>query len=351
MDKLIEFILSFQDLEFKEIIFRDLNFLPFLLGILIVVLLLGILIKRKSKRRTSLGVSSLTFFKPRKQWLDYLLNGLFFVSMGLLIISLLNPVLPLVKNKKQILAKEIMIVLDFSSSMTNRWREAGEEYDYNYNYNEDSVLKIDVEIKYVVKFINSRENDGIGLFVYSENPYLVSPLNYDDHQAVVSLIKLFGVKVGYYRDLIPGEGLTATGDALFAVDNYFQQYGRSKEKITVLFTDGQSNRGRNPEEFFKEQKSGARVFVLGVNYSSDYGSGAILAQEAESSGGGYFSIDSERGFEQAVNAIDQLIGDNRIVVDEYVVDKSFYHYFAFIGLALLMLIFCLKNLPFLRDLL
>ncbi|MFW6135032.1 MAG: vWA domain-containing protein [Elusimicrobiota bacterium] len=351
MDKLIGFILSFQNLEIEKLIFRDLNLLLFLLGLLIIVLFLGIFMKTKSKRRASLGVSSLTFFKPGNQWLNYLLNGLFFIAVGLLIISLLNPVLPLVKNKKQVLAKEIMVVLDFSSSMTNRWREADAEYDYSYNYDENTVLKIDIEIEYVIKFIKSRENDGMGLIVYSDNAYLVSPFNYDDPQAVISLIKLFGVEVSPYGGLIPDETMTATGDALFLADDHFEHHGRSKEKIIVLFTDGQANEGRSIEDFFKEQKSEAKLFVLGVNYSADYGSGEILAREAEISGGGYFSIDTEQGFQKAINTIDQDIGDNRIVVDEYVVDKPFYHYFAFVGLVLLMLVFCLKNLPFLRDLL
>lgn len=323
----------------EELIFRKLSLLPFLVGSLILIIFLKWLINIKSKRRASLGVSSLALFKKKKSFWKRLPEVLFILAMIFLILTLLNPTLPLVKNKKDIKAKEIMIVLDLSDSMTDFWKGT------------DGVLKIDVEIKYVVKFIESRKNDAIGLIVYSENPYLTSPFNYRDHWSLCSLVKLFGADAVFSGNIIPHEGSTATGEALFLTNEYLQEYGQSRERIIILFTDGESNAGRNPEYAFQEiKKSEYKVFVLGIDYYQ-YPTAQDMAQQAEETNGGFFPIDTEEDFEKAVYSIDRLVGKNKMTVDEYIVDDPQYFYFGFIALVLFVLVLLLKNLHYFRDLL
>jgi Ca-activated chloride channel family protein len=344
MDKLIEFVSSFKNLNLKEIVFREANLLPFLIGSLILIIILKWLINTKSKRRASLGVSSLAFFKKRRLFWKHLPEILFISGIILLIFALLNPVLPLVKNKKNVIAKEIMLVLDCSSSMEDGWKGDNPDWSYNQFYS----TKLEVEIKHVIGLIETRKHDVVGLIIYSDNPYLLSPFT-NDYALLTANLKLI-VNMGL-REVLPYEGSTATGEALLLANEYLKEYGQSKERIIILFTDGESNTGRKPEQAFREiQKSKFKVFILGIQY---YGSSdaADLVQKARETNGGFFSIDSEQDLKQAVAAIDRLVGKNKITIDEYSVDDPRYFYFVFSALILFVLSLFLKHLPYFRDLL
>lgn len=352
INKLIEFIGSFKDLNLKELIFRELDLLPYLVGALILVVLLKWLINRKSRGRASLGVSSLAFFKSRKSIWRRLPEVLFVFAIIFLILVLLNPVLPLVKNQKNIKAKEIMIVLDLSGSMTYVWGGYWNAKGY-VGSGDESILKIHISIKHLAKFIESREDDALGLIVYSNNAYLTSPLNYQDHQSLISLIKLFAADVKNSTDeLIKGEGSTATGDALFLAHEYLKQYGQNKERIIVLLTDGESNIGSYPNfAFFEIRKSGFKVFILGIDYYEATIMAQQIAREARETNGDFFNADTEAELERAVEEIDRRVGDNIMTVDEYAVDEPQYVHFAFIALVLFIIALVLKHLHFFRDLL
>ena len=344
MEKLIEFISSFKNLNLKEIVFRETSILPFLIGSLILIILLKWYLNTKSKRRAGLGVSSLAFFKQKRLFWRHLPEILFLSGIVLLIFALLNPVLPLVKNKKNIIAKEIMLVLDCSSSMESGWGG----YNYYQSENQFSLTKLEVEIKHVIGLIETRKHDVLGLIIYSDNPYLLSPFT-DDYSLLTADLKLI-INMGL-REVLPNEGMTATGEALLLANEYLKEYGQSKERIVILFTDGESNAGRDPKEAFQEiLKSGFKVFILGIDY---YGSSeaADLAEKARKTNGGFFSIDTEQDLKQAVVAIDRLVGKNKITVDEYSVDDPQYFYFVFSALILFVLSFFLKHLPYFRDLL
>ena len=200
---------------------------------------------------------------------------------------------------------------------------------------------------YIAK-IETRKHDVLGLIIYSDNPYLLSPFT-DDYSLLTANLKLI-INMGL-RKVLPNEGMTATGEALLLANEYLKEYGQSKEKIIILFTDGESNAGRDPKEAFQEiLKSGFKVFILGIDY---YGSSeaADLAEKARKTNGGFFSIDTEQDLKQAVVAIDRLVGKNKITVDEYSVDDPQYFYFVFSALILFVLSFFLKHLPYFRDLL
>lgn len=334
-------------------VFKELSLLPLFLGILFLVIAWKKIKNLKSKRRISLGVSSLALFKRNKSLWRYLPETLFIVGIFFIIIVLLDPVLPLIKNKKKIEAKGIMIVLDFSESMTHEWKKL--EIDYTKTEEEKDLTKLDIERKYVIKFIESRKNDLVGLIVYSDNAYIVSPLT-QDHQNLIALLQLFRIHPqgrDWYDTIIPGEIYTATGEALFLANGHLVKYGRVKEKIISLFTDGETNTGRKPKEALKEiKKSGFKVFVLGVDYGSFGDAAELLAKDVkEITKGGFFPIDTEEDFKKAVNFIDKWTGKNTISVDEYIVNQPQYFYFALCALIALILAFVLKNLPFFRDLL
>ncbi len=239
-----------------------------------------------------------------------------------------------------------MMILDGSGSMVSPWSGINGRYDSS------APMKLDVEIKYAVKFIESRKNDSIGTMIYSDNPYLVSSFNWEDHEALISIVRLLTVH-RHASSAIAGEGGTGTGEALIFANNHILRYGKAKEKTIILFTDGECNMGRSLEAAFAEivnSKSQVKIFVLGIDYYNNT-SAQELASFAKASGGEYFPIDTEEDLKQAVYALDRRVGENRFTVDEYIVDKDQYYYFTFISLVLLFFVILLKPLHYFRDLL
>lgn len=334
MDKLVEF---------KELAFRSLNLLPYLAGALILVIILRLLINLKSKRGACLGVSSLAFFKRKRFILRFLPEHIFVLATAVLILALLSPVLPITKNKQNIQSKDIMIVLDCSATMLDFGTYYTGEGEVVSQFN---MPKVNVAIKYIIKFLGSRKDDGVGLIVYSDYAYLSSPLNFLDHQSLVSLMGLLNL-----QEIIHGEGSTATGEALDLANRYLEIDGKSRERAIVIFTDGESNTGVAPQDIFPKIKaSGFKLFVFGIDYF-DESSAQALAQFAQESGGGLFPIHKEDDFKTAVYSIDRMVGRNQTTVDEYKIDEPRYFYFAFVSLVLFVIAMCLKHLHYFRDLL
>src|SRR4029079_13979531 len=93
-------------------------------------------------------------------------------------------------------------------------------------------------------FVRTRRDDRIGLVVFSDNAYVISPLTFD-HEYLLHYVDLVDDKI------LQGEGQTAIGDGL-ALSNYVlsrqaTQNSRGHQLI-VLLPDGESNRAREPVE-------------------------------------------------------------------------------------------------------
>ena len=115
-------------------------------------------------------------------------------------------------------------------------------------------------VKDAVKtFIRTRRDDRIGLVVFSDNPYVISPLTFD-HEYLLHYIDFVDDK------LLQGEGQTAIGDGLALSDYVLSRQATPSSRghqVVVLFTDGESNRGREPVDVLKEAKeAGIRVHVV-----------------------------------------------------------------------------------------
>src|SRR5947209_18224038 len=90
------------------------------------------------------------------------------------------------------------------------------------------------------EFIKRRPGDAIGLVVFSNNSYVVSPATFDD-ESLLSYLKLVNVQT------LVNEGYTAIGEGL-ATDQAFFEFSRqrgqrAKGQVIVLFSDGENNWG------------------------------------------------------------------------------------------------------------
>ena len=107
------------------------------------------------------------------------------------------------------------------------------------------------------EFIDGRSQDRIGLVVFAGEAYSLSPLT-TDYKLLQSLLK--DVKMR----MIPKDG-TAIGDAL-AVGLNRMQDSKSKSKIVILLSDGNSNQGKIEPLTAAELAYGfgIKVYTIGV---------------------------------------------------------------------------------------
>ena len=159
-------------------------------------------------------------------------------------LAIMQPVIPYSQADLQSKGLDIVLLLDLSSSMQ-------EEMGSGQNRTTTSVstgrTRLDAVKDAVKTFIRTRRDDRIGLVVFSDNPYVISPLTFD-HEYLLHYIDFVDDKI------LQGEGQTAIGDGLALADYVLSRQATKDSRghqVIVLFTDGENNRGREPVEDFE----------------------------------------------------------------------------------------------------
>jgi Ca-activated chloride channel family protein len=149
------------------------------------------------------------------------------------------------------------------------------------------------------EFINSRAGDAIGLVVFSNNSYLVTPATFD-HESLLSYLKRVNSMT------LVNEGYTAIGEGLSAAHDYFaftRERGRQvKGQVIVLFSDGDSNYGRDPMiEVERARQDGTRIYFIGVDLSP--GASQQIADGVPVTGGKFFDARNPGHLNEALREI------------------------------------------------
>jgi len=238
-----------------------------------------------------------------------------------------------------------VLLLDLSSSMQE---EMGSGQTLRTTTVAGGRTRMDAVKDAIKIFIRTRRDDRIGLVVFSDNPYVISPLTFD-HQYLLHYIDFVDDK------LLQGEGQTAIGDGLALSDYLLSRQATPTSRghqVVVLFTDGESNRGREPVDVLKEAKNaGIRVHVIGVDLEMDVKEKPavqMLMAAVEDAGGRYFSADSERDLIAASRTIDAM-EKGLLVSRVYVRDVPVYQWFAIPALVALALALGLRAIPYFVD--
>jgi len=260
-------------------------------------------------------------------------------------LALMQPVIPYSQTDLSSRGLDIVLVVDLSSSMQE---EMGSGQGKATSTVAGGRTRMDAVKEAVRTFIRLRRDDRIGLVVFSDNPYVISPLTFD-HEYLLHYIDFIDDKI------LQGEGQTAIGDGL-ALSNYMlarQATPNSRgHQVIVLLTDGESNRGREPVEVLAESKeAGIRVHVIGVDLESDVKEKPavqMLMAAVEQNGGKYFNADSERELAGASRTIDS-IEKGLLVSRVYVRDVPVYQWFAVPGLVALVAALSLRSIPYFID--
>ena len=259
-------------------------------------------------------------------------------------LALMQPVIPFSQADLSSKGLDIVLLLDLSSSMQE---EMGSGQSKTTTV-AGGRTRLDAVKDAVKTFIRTRRDDRIGLVVFSDNPYVISPLTFD-HEYLLHYIDFVDDK------LLQGEGQTAIGDGLALSDYVLSRQATPASRghqVVVLFTDGESNRGREPVDVLKEAKdAGIRVHVVGVDLEMDVKEKPavqMLVAAVEDAGGRYFNADSERDLVAASRMIDS-IEKGLLVSRVYVRDVPVYQWFAIPSLVTLALALGLRSIPYFVD--
>ena len=268
------------------------------------------------------------------------------VAAAFAALAIMQPVIPYSQADLQSRGLDIVLLMDLSSSMQ-------EEMGSGQRTTTTTLVaggrtRMDAVKDAVKTFIRTRRDDRIGLVVFSDNPYVISPLTFD-HEYLLHYIDFVDDKI------LQGEGQTAIGDGL-ALSNYVlsrQATANSRgHQVIVLFTDGENNRGREPVDVLAESREAdIRVHVIGVDLEADVKEKPgvqMLMRAVEDNGGKYFDADSERELTAASRTID-TIEKGLLVSRVYVRDVPVYQWFAIPALVALVIAVSLRSVPYFVD--
>jgi Mg-chelatase subunit ChlD len=272
--------------------------------------------------------------------------------------ALMDPVLPYSQAQVRTRGVEIVVVLDLSSSMQEDIapgpgaRGAARVVTASSTPPGSARLptktRLEATKDAVRAFVRARQDDRIGLVVFSDRAYVVSPLTFD-HDYLINYIDMVDDRI------LQGEGKTAIGDGLALANVLLARQSASgvrSHQIVMLFTDGENNKGRDPAQVLEELTSaGVRVHFIGVDLEQEVqGKPEVqhLLRQVRRDGGQYFNATTARDLAEASRAVDAVEKD--LLVNTVTVhDAPVYQWFAIPALLLVAAALGLRAVPYFID--
>ena len=214
----------------------------------------------------------------------------------------------------------IMLVLDWSSSMKKR----------DFTIDHKRVTRAAALVKVINEFMRARRADRIGLVRFDKDAFLISPLTLD-HDWLITRLTEEKNGVG----TAPGSGMVIAAEHLLLATN--------QTKVMIVVTDAdQVNQGPAPEEVARALAPlGVKVHVIQVvDFKDMAGSGLQWNQMAQvpklTPGGQFFQVADYLGLRSVYRQIDQL-EKATFKEDKQRNYRELMAWFAVPGLALLLL--------------
>jgi von Willebrand factor type A domain len=278
------------------------------------------------------------------------------LAVGFLLLALLGPIYPFVLSRVERGGLEIMFVFDLSQSMLEPLGHVGAPNPTqavgfstppkrDMPIGNESLTKMDAVKTSAAAFIRKRPGDAIGLVVFSNDAYLVSPATFD-HDSLLDYLHMVSPLT------LVTEGYTAIGEGLARAQQFLEfsqdRERRTKGQIIILFTDGVNNYGRDPiEQIEKASMDGIRIYYIGV--ALEPGTSQEIAQAVTSTGGQFFDVRDPRHLEEAVDAIDK-IEKGRFYTLRLVQQQPAYFIFVLLAFLALAARMALNGIPHFVDL-
>lgn len=268
-------------------------------------------------------------------------SGFLYISIISIVISLAGPTI--VGRESNYLSRgvDIMVVLDESPSMSAK--------DF------PPVNRFESAKDIILKFIEGRENDSVGIVSFGDDAVLRVPLTLD-YKTVESSVKNLQL-------MSMGDG-TAIGMGL-AVSVLHLEKSSSESKVVILLTDGVNNAGEVlPLSAAKAAKElGIKVYTIGIGgvepvelefvnpetgivTKADLPEGGfdqtLLEEIASVTGGNFYKASSPGMLETVLQGIDYL-ETNKKIVETRIKSEPIYDIFIIIGFISLLAYYLIRK--------
>lgn len=278
-------------------------------------------------------------------------------ALGLVVVALMDPVVPYSEAKVSARGLDIVLVVDLSSSMQEimdlpRPTQSLANLTFSSRDNTPRRLtgktRLDTTKEALKDLIGRRRGDRIGLVVFSDHAYLVSPLTFD-HENLFRYVDMLDDQI------LRGEGMTAIGDGVALGTQLLarQSPAEGGHKLIVVFTDGENNTGRDPLASLTEaDRAGIRFHVIGIDLEEEVRKKPAVLQlitTVRRFGGQYFNADTAMELRAAYARIDAM-ERGQLASTVAVHSDPVFDWFARPAALLLVAAMVLRALPYFRDL-
>jgi Ca-activated chloride channel family protein len=207
--------------------------------------------------------------------------------LALLIVAIARPRVPKGEIPDPRRGIDIMLALDFSSSMRER----------DYHLEGKRVTRKEALIHVVKNFIAGREHDRLGIVAFARGPWLVSPLTLDHEWALAA-----------FKETETSRG-TAIGEGVMTA-TWFLKKSSDRTKIIIVVSDGENSAGRKPAEVIPYvKKEQVRVYSVLIGPQKLLGRQLMdhdMFELSKATGGQFFQASDTHSLESVYQMIDLL---------------------------------------------
>jgi Ca-activated chloride channel family protein len=302
---------------------------------------------RRSSQHLPYAAFPLAGLLPRRARASRLRSAPLFVAAAAvpcIALALSEPVLPSAQAALKSRGLDIVLVLDLSSSM-------GEVMGLGtpgHGPGSSGPTRMEITKNALLEFIALRPNDRIGMVVFSDNAYVVSPLTFD-HDYLRQYVGLVD------NNILRNEGMTAIGDGIALANTLLVRQGTANvtgTRVIVVFTDGEHNYGLDPVKAVDSAHAdGARVHVIGVDLPEKIRAKPEvqrLVHAIRQYGGRYADAGTVGELRSASRAIDSL-EKGWLVQTRTVLNQPIDEYFSLAAAVLLAAAMLLRAVPYFID--
>jgi len=319
-------------------------------GVYILLGLAAVGVVWRVRRKAYFGHPLLVYLRehigppPLRVYLPRLLEIL---GLVLLCVALLDPVIPIEDHTVKNQGLNMVLVIDLSSSMQMPVT-GGHKSPKGHEETRLEAVK-----SAIVDFIGRRKSDRIGVVVFSNNAYVVTPMTLD-YKYLTNYVQLINDRT------LSDEGMTAIGEGLLEARGMLLREAADSQRrgnVIVLLTDGENNTGR-PVDFALKTllEDKIRTYFIGVEVqmgttveNQGFNDAPKLVKGVMATGGKYFDARDAQQLGQAYREINS-IEKGRFSTKVQLRDVPAFTPFAVSAAIVLAAGFLLRTLPLFREL-
>jgi len=265
-----------------------------------------------------------------------------FLALLVLALALLNPVQPSAEHTIINKGLDILLLLDLSWSMQEPIDLEGALERRRAGVVRKEVTRLEAVKEAMLRFVQKRHGDRIGLIVFSENSYVVAPMTLDIAY-LTNYLRMVDNKT------LSSEGQTAIGEgiltALHLSEQQKQGSGRNLSRVMIVLTDGENNTGRDVYSAIqKAAQARFKIYFIGVEVKRAAETPRLIAA-VQAAGGNYYDVRDAEQLGKAYAEIDRL-EKGTYLTKAQVAHVPRYHPFALASLALLAASIGLRAIPY-----